>query len=152
MSANNIVVIVKEKDGKFRGYHRDMDAWTEGQYNKGGDRPCLVDVDLSEFEKEPEGIDKVLLQALGARRADPKCEICKGTGDISGIEETPVFEADTIEGAIHAYDKWIKGTGDNEDGSSFYVECGHQFVGLELNPETKETLEASERGEDLHKS
>ena len=150
MSANNIIVIIKESDGKFRGYHRDMDAWVEGQYNNGGPCPCLVDVDLSEFEKELNGVDKVLLQALGVKCADLNCAICNGTGVIPDIKETPVFEADTIEGAIHAYDKWLAEMNNNEDGFPFVVEYGYTFVGL-ANQETKETLEKSERGEDLHK-
>lgn len=32
MSANNIVVIVKEEADEFVAYHRDMDAYCKGQY------------------------------------------------------------------------------------------------------------------------
>jgi hypothetical protein len=34
MSANNVVIIEKGADGKFRGYHRDRDAYLEGRYDE----------------------------------------------------------------------------------------------------------------------
>ena len=74
MSANNIVIIKKEEDGKFRGYHRDYDAYYEGQYRE---------------------------------------------------REEPIFEANTIEEAVHAYNKWCQET-------MFTVEYGYEFQDLDL--------------------
>lgn len=133
MSANNIVVIIKGKDGKFRGYHRDMDMYCNGYYEDGAPCSCLA----GKEEDIPE--------------PDKDCYICNGSGKIDSSNEAPVFEADTIEGAIHAYDKWLERMNDNEDGFPFVVEYGYQFVGLESNEITKENLEKSERGEDLHR-
>jgi len=125
MSANNIVIIKKEDDSKFRGYDRDYDAWIEGQYDYKG--PCqYCDGDNS------------------------KCPICGGTGYYTPPEEKPVFEANTIEEAIHAYHKWLDEMNDNEDGFPFIVEYGYTFIGLELNEITEKTIEKTERGEDLH--
>lgn len=130
MSANNIVVIKKEGDGKFRGYHRDFDAHCEGQYEGLDFCFCLVDVN-------PDELDTPMLRYLGARRADPACEICKGTGY---VPEKSIFEVDTIEGAIHAYHKWIEEMNDNNDGFPFYCEYGYEFEGLEPNAETIEAM------------
>lgn len=135
MSANNIVVIIKGPDGKFRGYHRDMDAWIEGQYNDGEPCPCLEIAGMLNFTRK------------GIPIAD--CQICHGSGQVCAPKEIPVFESDTIEGAIHAYDKWVEEMNNNENGFPFVVEYGYQFVGLVPSQETKETLEKSERGEDL---
>ena len=116
MSSNNIVVIIKGEDGKFRGYHRDYDAYCEGQYEKG---PWPITGGI-------------------------------GCGHCMPLEETPIFEADTIEGAIHAYDRWVEEMNDNEEGISFYCEYGYQFENLAPCAETVETLEKLERGEDVH--
>ncbi len=119
MSANNILIIIKGEDGKFRGYHRDFDGWTEGQYDE--EQICPKCGGEGSIENSPVTIRP--------------CDQCLGGGRIPIIEETPIFEADTVEGAIHAYDKWLEKMNDNEDGFPFYVEYGYQFVGLGPNPE-----------------
>jgi hypothetical protein len=133
MSANNIVVIIKGLDGKFRGYHRDMDAWMEGQYED--DAPCFCLAGKEEDIPEP----------------DKGCHLCNGSGKIDSSKETPVFVADTIEGAVCAYYKWFQEEQEKDEFGLFDVEYNFEFVGLKPNQETKETLEKSERGEDLHK-
>lgn len=116
MSANDIVIIKKEDDGKFRGYHRDYDAYYEGQYDyEGPCQYCLID----------------------------GCDMCDGKGYYTSPEETHIFETDTIEGAIHAFDKWCEET-------TFPVEYGYEFEGLEPNAETVKVLEDSEKGIDVH--
>jgi len=128
MSANNIVVIKKEEDGKLRGYHRDYDAYCEGQYDYG---PCPF------------------CNGGGENQICDACDACDGSGNYTPPEETFIFEVDTIEQAINAYNKWVQRMMD-EDEFGFYVEYGYTFEGLEPNKETIETLEKSERGEDLH--
>lgn len=80
MSANDIVVIKKEEDGKFRGYHRDMDAYCEGQYDYDG--PCQFCMD--------------------------GCEMCNYTKHYTSPEETFIFEAETIVESVFAYSKWCE--------------------------------------------
>lgn len=110
MSANNIVVIRRESDGMFRGYHRDYDAHCEGQYDYDGPCPyCGGDVS--------------------------KCDLCDG-GHYSPPKETPVFEVDTIEGAVQAYSEWLDKMNDNEEGFLFVVEYGYVFEGLKPNKTT----------------
>lgn len=104
MSMNNIVIIKKDDDGKFRGYHRDYDAWLEGQYDYEG--PCQF-----------------------CNGDNPNC-CCGGTGYYTPPKEDPVFEVDTMEGSIHAYYKWLDEMNNNEDGFPFCVEYGYEFVGL----------------------
>lgn len=115
MSANNIVVIKKEADGKFRGYHRDMDAYCEGQYDHDG--VCQFCLD--------------------------GCEMCNYTKQYTSPKENPIFEVDTIEEAIHAYNKWCQDL-------TFVVEYGYQFEGLEPNEETVKAMEETDKGEGLH--
>lgn len=112
MSANNIVVIKKEEDGKFRGYHRDYDAYCEGQYDEG---PCH------------------LCGGSGDNQTCDCCDACGGTGHYPSHIEISIFEADTIEGAIYAYSKWSQEVG-------FGVEYGYEFQGLEPNAETVEAM------------
>jgi len=109
MSADNVVIIEKGKDGKFRGYHRSYSAWTEGQYDVGSQCPCIE------------------IQIAGDAGPWEDCDICAGTGIVKARKETPVFEADTIEGAIHAYDKWLEEMNDNKGGFPFIVEYGYEF-------------------------
>ena len=126
MSANNIVVIKKEVDGKFRGYHRDYDAYCEGQYNEG-----LCPICHGEFQ----GF----------------CDACDGKGYYTPPKETPIFEVNTIEEAIHAYDKWCQEMLERDEFGTFCVEYGYTFEGLEPNELAIKTLKRSERGEDVHK-
>ena len=116
MSANNIVVIKKEDDGKVRGYHRDYDAYCEGQYDYDG--PCQFCLD--------------------------GCDMCNYTKHYTSPKENPIFVADTIEGAILAYDKWCQET-------MFAVEYGYIFENLEPNEETIKAMEECDREEALHK-
>ena len=101
MSANNIVVIIKGDDGKFRAFHRDYDAHLGGLYNS---------------HSISEGI----------------------------------FQADSCEEAICKYEKWLDSMNDGEGGFPFTVEYGYVFEGLVPNKLTAETLEKSERGEEVH--
>lgn len=130
MSANNIVIIKKEGDGKFRGYHRDYDVHCEGRYDRM--QTCPKCCGEGSVEISPVGV--------------VPCGFCMGSGGVKQ-KETPIFEADTIEGAIHAYNKWFR---EMSEGFSFTVEYGYEFEGLEPNEETIETFEKSKRGEELH--
>ena len=123
MSANNIVVIVKEGDGKFRGYHRDVDAYYDGYYDipKGKCPFC-------------EGTGK-----YSGCMPDNICHDCNGTGHFVPSKEQFVFEADTVEEAICEYHKWLKRM--NEDGFfPFYVEYGYTFEGVDVSEETRKAL------------
>lgn len=133
MSADNIVVIKKETDGKFRGYHRSMSAYSEGQYDHIG--PCMF--------CDGTGLDDKLIGG------DGKCPSCED-GYYTPPEEDPIFEVDTIEAAIHAYNKWHQEMMDADDMGMFMVEYGYTFEGVEPNEETVKTLEKSDRGGDLH--
>lgn len=130
MSANNIVIIIKEKDDRFRAYHRDMNAYCEGLYDYVG--PCFV------------------CKGAGKQGSD-KCPVCVN-GHYSPPEEQAIFEAPTIEAAIQEYNHWVRDSGT-------FVEYGYQFVGLEPNATTVTAMEeknlpvfdtAEELLEDLH--
>ena len=41
MSANNIVVFEEQEDNAFMAYHRDVNAWAEGQYLDTDERPIF---------------------------------------------------------------------------------------------------------------
>lgn len=114
MSSNNIVVIKKESDGKFRGFHRDYDVYCEGQYDYEGDCPFCVG----------------------------GCDMCNYTKYYTPLEETSIFEANTIEEAILAYDKWFEEMNGDED--CYTVEYGYQFEGLEPNEETIEAMKETD--------
>jgi hypothetical protein len=131
MSANNIVIIKKEEDEKFRGYHRDYDAYCEGQYDYEG--ICTICNGTNVHHKVMNG--------------DGTCPYCDDNGMMHPPEEDVEFEADTIEGAIQAYNIWCRNKIDNDEFGMFYVEYGYQFEGLEPNDETIKALEESERGE-----
>lgn len=109
MSANDIVVIKKEDDGKFRGYRRGYDAYCEGEYDYEG--PCQY--------------------------CESGCDMCDGKGHHTPLESVPIFEVDTIEGAVHAYDKWCEESG-------FCPEYGYVFEGLEPNAETIEAMKETD--------
>ena len=80
MSANDIVIIKKEVDGKFRGYHRDHDAYCEGQYDYEGECQFCLD----------------------------GCRMCNYTKHYVSPKENPIFEADNIVEAVLAYHKWCQ--------------------------------------------
>jgi len=109
MSSNDIVVIKKEGDGKFRSYLRDYDAYCEGQYDYEG--PCQF--------------------------CENGCGMCDGKGYYTPPEENPIFEVDTVEKAIHAYNKWCQET-------MFSAEYGYTFENLEPNTKTVEVLEETD--------
>lgn len=134
MSANNIVVIILEEDGKFRAYHRDMDAYGEGQYDYEG--PCMICNGTNVNHKILNG--------------DGTCPYCDDNGMMHPPEEIVEFEADTIDEAIKAYNRWYQKNLEEDEWGMFYVEYGYTFEGLELNETTMKTLEESERGENLH--
>lgn len=124
MSADNIVVIKREVDGKLRAYHRSMSAYSEGQYDYEG--LCMFCGGT--------GLDNKTLNG------DGKCDACDN-GYYTPPKETPIFEADTCEEAIHKYDKWL------EDDEFGIVEYGYTFEGLEPNKETVRAMEEYEKGE-----
>jgi len=85
MSANNIVIIKKEDDGRFRGYHRDYDAHCEGRYEEGLCPRCYGK--YSTYNK------------------------CDGKGNYTPLKEDFIFEADTISEAICVYNEWCQELG-----------------------------------------
>lgn len=127
MSADNIVVIKNEDDGKLRGYHRSMSAYCEGQYDYEGE--CMFCGGT--------GLDRKTING------DGRCHACDN-GHYTPPKEDSIFEADTIEGAIDAYDKWLKQMQGGDEFGLFHVEYGYSFEGLVPNEETVKVLEESE--------
>ena len=101
MSADNIVVIIKQDDGTFKAYHRGMSAYEEGQYDVGAECPCI---------------------RYGVFGDD--CDTCNGTGIVVEQEEKVIFKAESVEDAIYKYHKW------KDDEDIWIVEYGYTFEGI----------------------
>ncbi len=108
MSADNIVVIIKQDDGMFLAYHRSMSCYSEGQYDIGAECPCI---------------------RYGGLQKD--CETCQGSGRVLPTEEKVIFEADTAEDAICKYHKWLEKEQEEDEFGIFLVEYGYTFEGIE---------------------
>jgi len=104
MSADNVVVIIKQDDGTFKAHHRSMSGYVEGQYEVGAKCPCIIFGGL-----------------------DEKCNLCKGKGIVLKRDEEVIFEAKSAEEAVCNYHKWLEKEQEEDEFGMFCVEYGYTF-------------------------